>query len=111
MELFWMIGADSLGDLANWHRIADLVNEVTIVTAARPAFDLPELAPLVKMIGREQTDRILRDCFTTPRIEISSTDVRERVATGRPIDYLTANSVIVYIEQRALYRKSSNPAL
>ncbi len=40
----------------------------------------------------------------TPRLEVSSTDLRARFADGRPLDYLITAEVIECIEQRRLYR-------
>ena len=36
VELFWIIGADSLAELSTWHRVCDLVDTCRIITAARP---------------------------------------------------------------------------
>jgi nicotinate-nucleotide adenylyltransferase len=43
----------------------------------------------------------------TPRLEVSSTDLRARVADGRPLDYLLTPAVIDCIRARGLYRSSS----
>jgi len=39
-----------------------------------------------------------------PRIDVSSSDVRRRVAEGRPIRYLVPDAVAEAIEERGLYR-------
>ena len=36
IRLYWLIGADTIRELPNWHKLADLLNECTIVTASRP---------------------------------------------------------------------------
>jgi nicotinic acid mononucleotide adenylyltransferase len=44
-----------------------------------------------------------------PRLEVSSTDLRARVADGRPLDYLLTPEVIATIEARGLYRDREDP--
>jgi nicotinate-nucleotide adenylyltransferase len=43
-------------------------------------------------------------CVEVPRLEVSSTDLRARVADGRPLDYLLTPDVIATIARRGLYR-------
>lgn len=108
-ELFWIIGADSLAELHTWHRVTELVELCRIVTVARPGFELPDLGGLEKMLSREQVSRLKRDILSTPRIDISATDIRRRVAEGRSIGYLVPTSVRQYIEERGLYRLGDAP--
>ena len=44
------------------------------------------------------------DAVETPRLEVSSTDLRARVGDGRPLDYLLTAPVLDCIEARGLYR-------
>jgi len=102
-ELFWIIGADSLPELPTWHRIAELVQRVTIVTAARPGWQRPSVKLLAEAVGDQNARALLSNCCNTPRIDISATDIRARVAAGRPIRYFTAEKVASYIQQQHLY--------
>ncbi|MFQ5430408.1 MAG: nicotinate (nicotinamide) nucleotide adenylyltransferase, partial [Phycisphaerae bacterium] len=103
-SLFWIIGADSLPELPTWHRISDLVGCVTIITATRPGWRPADAALLARAVGNEAAETLLSQCYPTPAIEISATDIRERVSRGRPIRYLTPEPVRSYIEQEGLYR-------
>lgn len=102
-ELFWVIGSDSLPELRLWYRIADLLEMCRFVTAVRPGFEEPDLSTLQELPpGRVKQ---LRDDFLeTPRIDISSTDIRRRVADRRSIRYLVPPAVMNYIEEHQLYR-------
>jgi len=102
-ELFWIIGADSLPELATWHRVADLVAAVRIVAASRPGWSAPDLSALERAIGRPALDRLLADRCPTPEIDISATNIRERIGMGRSVRYLTTNAVMTYIQQNHLY--------
>ena len=103
-ELFWFIGADSLPELPTWYRVADLVRQVTIVTATRPGWTPPDEDSIIAAVGREEARKLLFNCYPTPAIDISSTENRARVAAGRSIRYLTPDPVWSYIASHGLYR-------
>lgn len=102
-ELFWIIGADSLPELASWHRAAELVAAVRIVAASRPGWSAPDLSALEHAVGKPALNRLLADRCPTPEIDISATNIRERIGMGRSVRYLTTRSVIDYIQQNRLY--------
>ncbi len=105
--LVWIIGADSLPELATWHRIAELVDRVRIVTATRPSRVTPDMSGLEAMIGPEATGKLISDSLSTPAIDISATTIRQRIAGGRSVRYLTPNAVVAYIETHEIYVQSS----
>lgn len=102
--LCWMIGADSLPELASWYRIGELVEICRIVTVARPGWDHPDPGPLCTRLNPAQIQRLLADVLNTPRIDISATDIRRRVRQGLSIRYLVPDAVADYIRSRGLYR-------
>lgn len=104
VDLFWIIGADSLPELPTWYRVRELVQAVRIVTAARPGFVPPNMAELGGALGQEAAEALLGGCCSTPEIGISSTEIRARVAGGLSIRYLVPAEVLSYIEAHGLYR-------
>jgi len=102
-SLFWFIGADSLPELPSWYRISELVDAVQIVTATRPGWEPPPLARLEAVVPPGAAAALLRNCFQTPAIDISATDLRNRVAKGLSIRYLTPEAVRGYIRDHLLY--------
>lgn len=88
---FFLIGADSLESLEKWHDYDTLVNLVTFGAVARPGsrYRIPSRAD-VRTIDM-------------PQLEISSTDIRERVKRGKSIKYLVPLTVETYIKERDLY--------
>ena len=105
VELSWIIGGDSLAELATWHRVAELVDTCRIVTALRPGFDRIDFGPLAKLLSVDRIARLKADIVRTPLIDISATNIRDRIARGRSIRYLVPDTVGEYIEQHGLYRK------
>jgi nicotinate-nucleotide adenylyltransferase len=103
-ELCWVIGADSLTELASWYRVEELVDICRIVTAARPGWERPDLGVLRVRLDDSQIARLAAGILDTPRIDISATDIRRRVREGRSIRYLVPDGVREYVRERGLYR-------
>lgn len=95
-DFYWIIGADQLADLPKWHRIDELVRLTSFATATRPGYALE--APNVPGL-RLETVR-LHD------VEVSATEIRERVRQGLPVDFLTRQAVASYITRMNLYRRA-----
>ncbi|CAN5252358.1 nicotinate-nucleotide adenylyltransferase [soil metagenome] len=91
-ELFLVVGSDAAQGLPTWERIEEVRRLATIVVVARPGVVEGHPPP-----GWEW-ERV-----ETPRVEVSSTDLRRRLVDGRPLDYLMTPSVIDCIKSRELY--------
>jgi len=104
VELYWLIGMDSLHELGTWYRARDLVETCTIVTAARPGFSEPDAAGLAEHFSAAAVERLLRHVVAGPWIDIAGTDIRARAEAGRSIRYLVPDAVREHIERCGLYR-------
>lgn len=100
-KVTWLVGADMLQGLPTWREPDALLREVEFVVVARAGWSIDwETMP--------PAYRVLRDrVVETPRVDISATEVRRRVAAGLPIDFLTPEPVVRYIHDRGLYRRAS----
>jgi nicotinate-nucleotide adenylyltransferase len=107
-ELFWLIGADSLQELPSWYQVEQLLPLCRIVTAGRPgwAWDPGVRKLLAGRLGAEAVERLGADILPTPRIEISASQIRQRIGQGLSIRWLVPPAVEQYIQQRGLYRDS-----
>lgn len=92
---FLVIGQDQHAGLHTWHRWRELLEKVTLAVAARPGDNAP-LHPDVAALSHS--------AVPLPMMDISSTDIRQRVAAGLPIAHLVPVTVAGYIDQQALYR-------
>jgi nicotinate-nucleotide adenylyltransferase len=93
-ELFFLVGEDNADRLTEWHRFEELKKLVCFVVLSRSEdFESSEY-PVVQR-----------------RIEISSTEIRNRVAKQESITYLVPESVKHYIEQHQLYQGERVSAL
>jgi len=107
VALHWVIGADMLADLASWHCAAEVVEAARIIVVVRSSRQdgLAEtFRGLAGTFSEEQIERIRQGLVATPRIDISSTEVRRRVAEGRSIRFLVPDAVAEYIRRHGLYR-------
>jgi nicotinate-nucleotide adenylyltransferase len=92
-ELFLVLGSDAAAGLPSWDRVDEVRQGATIVVVTRPGAERGE-----PPVGWSWTS------VETPRLEVSSTDLRQRVVDGRPLDYLLTRPVISCIAARGLYR-------
>ena len=101
VELFFIMGLDSLVDLPLWYKPQQLIELVKLAVIARPGYhaDMDTLERLLPGISK-------RVFFAhAPLIGISSTDIRKRVQEGKSIRYLVPRGVEQYIEEWGLYRE------
>ncbi|MDP6300447.1 MAG: nicotinate-nucleotide adenylyltransferase [SAR202 cluster bacterium] len=101
-EFFLLLGMDSIGDLARWRESGRLFGLCTVVGISRPGYDDmdPESLSTIESHAPETVQFI-----EGPLVNISGTDIRERVASGRSIRYRVPDRVEAYIREHGLYRK------
>jgi len=98
-ELYFLMGGDSLNNLPQWYQPEALIKLCKLAVMARAGSSvqlhmhtdvLPELAERLVILD-------------TPMIEISSTQITERLALGKSVRYLVPESVLAYIQSCHLY--------
>lgn len=97
-EINWLIGADMLAILPQWHRPEELVRQANLILMARPgwAFDFQSLHPAFRHLEK--------NIVQAPLIDVSATDIRQRFKAGKSIRYLVPEIAEQYIQERGLYR-------
>ena len=90
-ELFTIVGDDAAAIFGSWQRASEIAKLSTLVVVDRPGS--PLMPPSEFVWNRVEV----------PRLEVSSTDLRERFVDGRPLDYLVSNEVLKVIAERGLY--------
>jgi nicotinate-nucleotide adenylyltransferase len=97
-EPYFIIGADAILELLTWHRHEDVVRACRFAAVTRPGYDLDRLRAALPL---EYLDRI--DFLTPPGIDLSSTEIRDRVRSGSAIRYLVPEPVESYLRKHGLY--------
>lgn len=90
-ELFFILGSDSLAGIETWQRWDEILDRVTLVEAPRPGSPVGVGAPY---------DAVQLDMGL---LEVSSSDIRRRIASGQPYRFLVTAPVFDYIEMTNLY--------
>ena len=101
-EFYFLTGTDAILELHTWNNINELLDLCHFVAASRPG-QVRTIEQEIERLGPKAMERIHR--LTTPELEISSTDIRERVRLGKSIRYFVPENVEHYIHKEGLYRK------
>ena len=104
-EIYFITGADAILEILTWKDPEELLMEGRFIAATRPGYPLHKLEealPEFNSAGEEATKRVY--AMEIPALAISSTDIRQRAAEGRPFRYLVSGAVWAYIKERDLYR-------
>jgi len=99
-EFFWIVGSDMLLDLPTWHRAGELLQLASIIAvprAGQSGNDREAAAYLRETFGA--TVHLLGSAVDP----ISSTEVRDRVREGRPVEHLVHPAVSQYFHEKGLY--------
>ncbi len=97
IQRYWLLGADQLPSLHRWHRIEDLAQRIRFLVLQRPGSPVAE--PMVPGLRLEVVKTRLRD--------VSSTQIRESLAQGLPVDFCVPLPVLDYLKSHPhIYRKS-----
>ena len=99
-ELWLIVGADSIHTLPRWHRIAELIELVQFAIFERPqsSNDFSDVLRTLPNLANRMTR------FFGSRIDLSASELRERVAHNLPIRYLVPDAVADYIAEKKLYQ-------
>jgi len=96
-ELYFVTGADAMLEIFHWKEPEEVLSLAHFIAATRPGYDLAHFEA-------DATSRHPKvSIMNVPALAISSTDIRDRVRTGRAIRYLVPEGVKSYIEKAGLY--------
>lgn len=101
-ELFFIVGLDSLVQLHCWYRIDDLLASCTLVPFGRGGEDPLEVAAQIQLPDRWK-QKLLKRLIRIHEVDVSSSEIRMRVAEGLSIRYLVPPEVEMYIAEYGLY--------
>jgi nicotinate-nucleotide adenylyltransferase len=98
-EWFFITGADEVSNLLAWKDPDRLLEEVVMIAATRPGYDLSRLDHLEA--GLRNFDRIFPVECT--RVDVSATGIRRRILQRKSVRYLVPEGVYQIIRDRRLY--------
>ncbi len=101
-ELYFLLGIDAVNALDRWREPAALLRLARLVVMSRSDVREPDW-PMLRAIAPDVDERV--ELLAVPDIDISSRELRRRVAAGEPIRYQVPDAVWAYIEARGLYQQ------
>ena len=107
-ELFFLMGGDSLYDLPNWREPAEICRLASVAVVDRPGSKPVDYEVLNEFVSEERRREFRELRVEMPQIDLSSTEIRRRVAEGRSIRFQTPRAVEQYIANAGLYRGSQS---
>ncbi|NTW04070.1 MAG: nicotinate (nicotinamide) nucleotide adenylyltransferase, partial [Oscillochloris sp.] len=101
-ELVFILGVDAAHSLPRWHRAAEIISLVHLAVIGRPGYSL-SLTELERLLPGISQRCLL---VSGPQLDVSSSELRKRLAVGRTVRYQIPDPVLAYIIEHGLYRES-----
>jgi nicotinate-nucleotide adenylyltransferase len=93
-KLVLIMGSDQFAELAGWHEADEVVRLADVCVWARDGVELAAILPALSVAW---------SAADVPPVDVSSSDVRQRVREGRPYRHLVPSAVADIIERESLY--------
>ena len=119
-QIFFITGADAFAEIETWHRYPEVLELANFVVVSRPGFPveglrarLPGLASRMTSVGLQASRQPLvasrQSIFLVdaPTPDVSSTEIRRRLAAGEPLTGLVPAAVARHIAQHGLYTEDA----
>ena len=103
-ELTFIAGADMAASFGSWREPRELLHLARLAVAGREGVDLGAITPTLE--GLHEGGRVV--VFDMPPVDVSSSEVRRRIAAGLPLTGLVPAAVAARIAERGWYRPRIN---
>ena len=103
VSIYWLMGADALEDLPHWYGVTELIDECNLAVMHRAGFAPSDFSKYISLWGEDRVKKMQRNVVETPLVDISSTEVRKRLAAGREVGGMISPKVLQYIRDHRLY--------
>ena len=114
-DLYLIVGADQLEDFNHWKDFQKILTETNLIVTTRPGWDIPaeadELPEYLKALVAEYDFNFIElktgrnvQFIRLDDVEVSASEVRKLLRTGRPVEKLLPLSVESYVREHKMYR-------
>ena len=103
-EIYWLVGADVVKDLAGWYEVKSLIDECNLCVMCRGGFAKPDFEGLEGVLGVERVEKLKKNVVAGPLVDINSSEIRRKIAKGEPIRGMVSEAVEAYICENGLYK-------
>nr|WP_312575909.1 nicotinate-nucleotide adenylyltransferase [Sedimentibacter sp.] len=105
-EFYFITGTDAILDLPNWYDTENLVKLCKFIGVSRSGYSTAKIEMEINKIKNRYDGQI--ELLQVPMLEISSTDIRDRIKLKRSAKYLLPEMVEQYILKNNLYLEHRN---
>ena len=106
-SIYCLVGADTVDELPHWYKITELLDACILCVMFRAGCRPPDFARFTESWGPQRIGKLRRNVIKTPLVDISSTEIRNRLAAGRDVSNMLAPSVADYIRKHGLYQSKA----
>ena len=101
-EVYFLTGTDSLLQIHRWKNADDMLRDYNFVVGSRPGYKDDELRERIDFLKKEYNTNVTK--VDNNQLNISSTEIRERLEAGQGLDDLVPEAVERYIIKHGLYK-------
>lgn len=101
-QLYFICGTDAFIGMEGWKNKESLLRDFPLIVGARPRYRDKARDEMIVKVEREYDAKVHK--VHMPKIDISSTDIKDRIVNKRSARYMLPESVIDYIDEKGLYR-------
>lgn len=100
---YFILGGDSFFQLEQWYHPAQILRMATILAVGRDGRSLSDMQQRKNYLESKYGADI--QLIRMPEMDVSSTQIRERIAAGKPVGKMLPEAVYTYIRKHGLYRR------
>lgn len=101
-RLYFITGTDSFLKIDTWKNAPELLSSYAFIIGTRPGYRREEYLEALERITKAYGTEVIS--MNKTELDISATQIRERIAAGEPVDDLVPPEVLRYIREHGLYR-------
>ncbi|TWT70949.1 nicotinate (nicotinamide) nucleotide adenylyltransferase [Crateriforma conspicua] len=106
-DLVLIVGSDLVPTLPKWRRLQDILSLADLSVFHRGGEPPIDFGGLEQALGASVVGRLKGSLVEVPRIEVSSSEIRQRIADGKSIRFRVPHAVEVLIRTESLYMRSA----
>ena len=106
-EIVMIIGSDSFAEIRRWHDPQRLLRLALPAVVQRVGWEVPDFSVLEGLVDQDRIEQIRHCLIPMPLIELSSREMRSRVAHGRSVRFRTPRAVEALIKAEGIYRPTT----
>ena len=100
-RLYFITGTDAFLSIEQWYQAEELLTRYSFIIGSRPGYREEDLDQVIRRVQTQYGTDIVK--IEIPRLEISSSDIRQNIQRGKSVRYLLPDPLVHYIERHRLY--------